>query len=359
MSGVHLLRPGVEDAPVWVLDDTGVEAAPAVAIAERLGVRFRRIPLVWNWMAHVAGLAPHGSLMGLAPRLRGAALPRTVLLPRGGTLAAAGNVAAPLALARGSEGPRLAICAGPRAAAVGLWLKARFGCRLVQCLGPGIGGWLRAGAFDLLVLPEHDRPPDLPNVFPVYGTPHRLSPLALGQAASAWAERLAHLPRPRVALLVGGRVRGSELPPASTHALGRRVARMAARQHGSVLAATGRRTGGEASDALAAGLGRAMHLLYRWGEPGEDPTLGFLATADVIVVTAESERVLAEACATGAPVFYALPELAGPRQRRMLDGLVRAGHVQPLRDTLAPFSRTPLDEAGRVAREVLRRFPID
>jgi mitochondrial fission protein ELM1 len=348
MSGVHL-RPVADDAPVWVLEDTAGEAAPAVAIAERLGVPFRRIPLVWNWMAHVAALAPHGSLIGLAPPVRGP----------GGVLAAVGQIAAPLAPAPGGEGPRLAICAGARAAAVGLWLKARFGCRLVQCQGPGIGGWLRASAFDLLVLPEHDRPPDLPNVLAVFGTPHRVSPLALEQAASAWAERLGHLQRPRVALLVGGRARGTELPPATAHALGRRVARMAARERGSVLAATSRRTGGEASDALAAGLGRAMHLLYRAGEPGEDPTLGFLATADLIVVTADSERMLSEALASAAPVFYALPELAGPRQRRLLDGLARAGQVQPLRDALSPYQRTPLDEAGRVAREVLRRFPID
>ena len=28
-----------------------------------------------------------------------------------------------------------------------------------------------------------------------------------------------------------------------------------------------------------------MHQLYRWGEPGENPYLGFLASADAIVVT--------------------------------------------------------------------------
>ena len=54
-----------------MLDDPRAgTAAQAIGIAERLGVPFRRIPLTWNWMAHVAGLSRRGSLLGLAARSR-------------------------------------------------------------------------------------------------------------------------------------------------------------------------------------------------------------------------------------------------------------------------------------------------
>jgi mitochondrial fission protein ELM1 len=126
-----------------------------------------------------------------------------------------------------------------------------------------------------------------------------------------------------------------------------------------VLATTSRRTGTEASDALAAGLSSCLNLVYRWGEPGENPYLGYLATADAIVVTADSVSMISEACATGAPVFIALPELAGPRHRRLIATLSRAGQVRLLHNNIRPWERPPLDEAGRVAEEILRRFPID
>jgi mitochondrial fission protein ELM1 len=344
-----------DDAPVWVLDDPrSGSAAPALGIAERLGLPFRRIPLTWNWLAPVAGFSRRGSLIGLAQRGRGGEERAPAFTP----------AVSLLAPPPGGEGPRLVLSAGARAASVALWLKSRFACHLVHCASPApllapLGGLLRASAYDLLVLPAQDRPPRLDNVLPVLGAPHRVSPLALHQAAAAWTERLAHMPRPHVVLLVGGPVRGTDMPPAMAHALGRKVARLALKRGGSVLASASRRTGAEASDALAAGLSRVMHLLYRWGEPGENPYLGFLAGADAIVVTADSSAMLAEACATDAAVFAALPELAGLRQRRLAAALAQAGQIRPLRDDLSSWPRPRLDEAGRVATEIHRRFALD
>ena len=64
-----VIRPplSVAGAPVWVLDDPRAgTSAQALGIAERLEVPFRRIPLTWNWMSHVAALARRGSLIGVA-----------------------------------------------------------------------------------------------------------------------------------------------------------------------------------------------------------------------------------------------------------------------------------------------------
>ena len=116
---------------------------------------------------------------------------------------------------------------------------------------------------------------------------------------------------------------------------------------------------GEATDALAAGLSRVMHVLYRWGEPEENPYLGFLALADVIVVTGDSEVTISEAGATTAPVYIALPQLAGPRQRRLHANLFHAGHARPFVDSIAPWRRDPLDEAERVAARIRRLFSLD
>jgi mitochondrial fission protein ELM1 len=334
-------RIGSETADVWVLDDPRAgTSAQAIGIAEQLGLPFRRIGVSFNWWAHAAGLARRGSLTGLAES-------------RGGPL-----VTAVAALAGVGGQPRLVLSAGSRAAPVALWLKDRLGCRIVHCMRPGLGGLFRWGDFDLLVVPEHDSPGAAGNVIPVLGAPHRVSPAALRAASLRWRDRLDHLPHPVVALLVGGPVRGANLEPARAHSLGVAVARAAAAIGGSVVATTSRRTGTEAADALAAGLGRAMHLIYRWGEPGENPYLGFLAAADSVVVTADSVSMISEACATGVPVHIALPELATGRHRRLVASLIEAGQVRSFRGHLGTWSRAPLDEAGRVAAEIRARFGV-
>jgi hypothetical protein len=223
---------------------------------------------------------------------------------------------------------------------------------------PGIGGLRGYPPFDLLVISQHDRPRTGANVLPVLGTLHRTSPLVLRQAETAWRERLSHLPHPRVVLLVGGPLHGHDLVPAAAHRLGTMVSLLTAERRGTVLAMTSRHTGSEATDALAAGLGHAMHVLYRWGEPGGNPYLGFLASADVIVVTADSMAMISEACVTTAPVFVALPELASARHRRLIATLHGAGHLRLFARDLSGWPRVRLDEAERVAAEVRRRFAL-
>lgn len=354
---IRALRPdqggnlsGPPAATVWVLDDRRADtSAQALGIAEQLGLPFRHIGLSFNWLADAVGLARRGSLRGLA---------------RGGS-----PLATALASLGGAGGrPHLVISSGSRAATVARWLRDRLGCRIVHCLRPGLAlrgalavhpgrlpGW---SDFDLVVVPEHDGLPRAGNVFPVFGAPHRVSPAALQAALLHWQDRLDHLPQPVIALLVGGPIRGSNLEPARAHSLGVSVARAAAARSGSVVACTSGRTGTEAADALAAGLGRAMHLIHRWGEPGENPYLGFLAAADAVVVTGDSVARISEACATSVPVHIAMAELASGEQRRLISGLIEAGQVRMFRGHFGGWSRPPLDEAGRVAAEIRARFGL-
>jgi mitochondrial fission protein ELM1 len=126
-----------------------------------------------------------------------------------------------------------------------------------------------------------------------------------------------------------------------------------------VLASSSRRTGSEATEALAAGLSPVLNIVYRWGEPGENPYVGFLASADAIIVTADSVSMISEALATTVPVFIALPEVADRRKRKFLETLYEGGHARPLGDDISPWPRQPLDETGRMAAEIMRRFSIE
>lgn len=302
--------------PVWVLADPRAgTAAQALGIAERLGLPFRTVPLDWG---RLAGLPiPVPSLAGLT------AAARTGFVP---------------------PWPRLAISAGRRSAPVARWL-ARRGVRTVHCMR----AW-PAGGLDLLVVGRHDGVPSAPNILPILGAAHRITPAKLAAAREAFPD-LAALPAPRIALLVGGPVRAEGLDPARAAELGARVAGFA----GSVMATASRRTGAAATEALAAALSPIPHRLHRWGSGGPNPLLGFMAWADALVVTGDSVSMLSEALVTAAPIFIAPIGGEGPRHLALHESLYAAGEARPISAAPAPFARTARDETARIAAEIRAR----
>lgn len=303
---------------IWVLADPRAgTAAQALGIAERLGRPFRTVPLAW----------------GLAARLP----------LRWASLAGLDETARP---AFREPWPDIAISAGRRSAPVALWLAGK-GVRTVHCMRPGFG----ESRFDLLVVGRHDSPPAGPNILPILGATHRMSPARLAAAREEWGF-FAEFPGPRVALLLGGPPRAEGLAPEVAAAIARQVAGFA----GSVLATGSRRTGRAAESAVGEVLADLPHHLHRWVEGGRNPYAGMLAWADAVVVTGDSVSMLSEALATAAPVFIADPGGLGERHRRLHQSILAAGQARLLAEAPTPFAREPLDETGRVAFEIAERF---
>jgi mitochondrial fission protein ELM1 len=211
---------------------------------------------------------------------------------------------------------------------------------------PGFG----AARFDLLVIGQHDAPKPAPNILPILGAAHRISPEKLAAARVEFAA-LEALPSPRVALLMGGPPRAEGMDAAVAGAITAKVAGFA----GSVLATASRRTGRPAEEAMAAALAGHPHRLFRWGDAPPNPYAGFLAWADQVVVTGDSVSMLSEALATSGPVFIADPGGLGPRHKRLAESLIAAGQARDLAAAPAPFARAALDESGRIAAEIRRR----
>ena len=328
---------------VWVLADPRAgTAAQALGIAERLGEPFHTIPLAWGPLARLP--IPWPSIIGLSAEARRAL--RDAALERPSAAMREWPATHPGIPRVAPEWPGLVISAGRRSAPVSRWLRWQ-GARTVHCMRPGPG----AADFDLLVIGRHDDPPEAPNILPVLGATHRVSPAVLAAARAEWPA-LEDLPRPRVAILLGGAVRGRGMDPAEALAIADRVIPHA----GSVLATTSRRTGAAAGAALESRLSGLPGVLHRWGVPGPNPYAAFLATADAVVVTGDSVSMLSESLATAAPVFIAGSPPGAPRHRALHAALLAAGQAVPLDAFPHAPARAPLDESGRVAGIVRARF---
>lgn len=290
-----------QGVPVWVLaDDRAGNVGQCLGVAEALALPFAVKDIRYDTLGGLPNLLRGASLVGLTAASRSALV---------------------------SPWPRVVIAAGRRTAPVARWIKARSGARLVQIMDPGPGG--RAD-FDLIAVPNHDgRAPAGGNVMRITGAPHRVTPAKLAEAAEVWRPRFASLPRPWIALIVGGATRKRPFPPAMAAELGRRTAALAAASGGSVLVTTSRRTGRESEDALLAELPEGY--VHRWGTPGENPYFGFLALADAVVVTGDSVSMCCEACAAPAPVHvYAPPGWVSAKHARLHEELYRLGLARPL-----------------------------
>jgi hypothetical protein len=131
---------------------------------------------------------------------------------------------------------------------------------------------------------------------------HRLSPDQLAPEADVLRDSLADLPRPWIAVLLGGDSGKFVFTPGKAARLGALCSRMARESGGSLLVTDSPRTPSGPGDALAQQL-RAPHSYHRWGSPEPNPYRGLLALADAFVVTGESMSMLGEAAAMGRPLF--------------------------------------------------------
>ena len=252
--------------------------------------------------------------------------------------------------------PDVVISAGRRSAPVARWIKRQSQDRtkLVQVMFPG-----RAGTqdFDLIAVPDHDAKWGVAkwkNVVSITGAPNLITAELLRKEADLWRDRFDSLPRPYIAVVVGGSTRRRAFSQVRAFDLGLQVAALAKSVGGSVLLTTSRRTGLDAESALTQVIPEPR-ALFLWGEEGENPYVGFLALADAIVVTGDSVTMCAEACATETPVYiYAPPYSVGAKHQRLHQRLYDLGYARPLGQTFEAWSHPPLNPAHNIA-EAIRR----
>ena len=208
-------------------------------------------------------------------------------------------------------------------------------------------------AFDLVVPPAHDGLTG-PNVLSLVGAPNRTSPAGFARDLARFQARIDPLPRPLVALTVGGKSNSHDLGPDRARRMAAEVAQAVRAAGGSLLVSFTRRTPKAAQRALAEGLAGVPGWI--WDGEGENPYFAFLAAADIILVTEDSTNLATDAATTGKPIHVLAMEGGGRKFDRFHEDLRRRGIARPFTGELATWSYAPLDETNRAARELLRRF---
>ena len=233
--------------------------------------------------------------------------------------------------------PDLILAAGHATHFAALAARRRYGGRIVVLMKPSLPlGW-----FDLCVVPEHDQPPRRDNVISTRGVLTTVRP----------SER--HAPDTGL-ILIGGPSRHHDW---DSEAVLTQISEIIGRQP-TVRFRVGDspRTPADTREALLA----AGYDFIPWEttEPGE--IQAEMTHAGQIWVSEDSASMLYEALGSGAPVgLIAVPRRRTTRICRGVDELIEAGQLTPFdrwQRTGTLQTAPPLDEAGRCADEILRRW---
>lgn len=312
----------------WVVSDgnAGMENQ-CLGLAEALGIAplVKRIALraPWEW---------------LPPRLG------VLINPLAG-LDARGDLLTP-------PWPDLLIATGRRTVAISAMIR-RLGNKTVtvQIQNPHYP----VSAFDLVVTPAHDRLRGA-NVIATAGALHRVTRARLDAAAQEFHGALAHLPRPLVAVLIGGANSAYRMDPKIMARFADGLRELANATRCSFAVTASRRTGADNIAALRQGLAGLAHTV--WDGESVNPYFGYLGLADAVIVTSDSVNMVSEACAAQKPVYvYDLP--GGSTKFNAFHAAMRArGAVRPFvpGETRQLLSWTPpaIDDTATVARAVKR-----
>ena len=309
----------------WVLSDgrAGNEN-PCLGLAEALGLEpeVKRIKAraPWRWLP--PGWT-HPTLRAIDPRGDRLAPPWPDLL---------------IASGRQSVGPALAV----RRAGRGLIFA-------VQIQKPMID----PRRFDLVVVPDHDRLSG-PNVLVTKGSMHRVTEARLAAAKQRFAGRLAHLPSPRVAVMIGGTSKAYRMTARIARQLGGQLAELARDGKAGLMVTPSRRTGAQNQAILRDALsGLPVEI---WDGAGENPYFGYLALADALIVTSDSVNMVSEAAATGKPVHTVELDGGSAKFQRFHASLREAGITRLFTGTLESWRYPPFDEPRQVAEMIARRL---
>ncbi len=318
-------EPASNSGPnIWLLlDDRAGNRSQCIGVADALGMPYQTKDLSYSWMGNLPNGLIGASFIGIS-----------------------GDSAEKLV----PPWPNLLIAAGRRTAPVARRIKRMSSgkTRLVQVMWPGSQG---VEEFDLIAVPKHDEIRNKNNIFNLLGAPHKVTQEILETLKIQWIERFQNLPKPHIALIVGGSTKNRTFTDEMARELAIQASTMVNQAGGSLLISTSRRTG-DASKSLIDAIS-APATVFSWGDSGENPYLGYLACADAIVVTGESMSMCSEACSGTQPVYIYAPEgLITAKHQRLHDDLFKNGYARPFDGQYKDWRHPPLNSALDVAKAI-------
>lgn len=319
------------EARVWLLlDDRPGHRTQVRGLARLLGVVGEEKPLAFSWINRLPNPLLGASLL---------------------------SINADKSAALQAPWPDLVVAMGRRSVPVVRWIKKQSDGR-TRILLLGRKGANDMAGIDLALVCAHFQMPPHGRRRTIVSPPTQVHQALLAAELARHGDPLSEVKPPRALFLIGGPTAQHRLTATYAGTMAAAVA-AAAKEAGLGLSIiTSRRTPAAAINAIREAAPEAHFHLWR-ADATENPYLAYLAAADYLVVTGESESMLAEAVATEKPLtIYPLESRPLTAKQQLIAGLSRLGKGPGI---LAAFPRflvergwmTPLRDLGLMHRMLM------
>ncbi len=255
------------------------------------------------------------------------------------------------------------VSAGSSLAAVNLACAYENQARSIAIMRPGV---FSSRQFDLVVMPEHDRPRPQVNVLVTIGALSHVTREDLesdfDKLAGAYPSLKGETRRvPRIGLLLGGDSKNYALTPSIARFVCDQMKKALDGMDAELVITTSRRTAPAVAGVVREYFGQdpRCRLIVIASEHNPEGTVGgIFFWSDVLVVSGDSISMVSEACASGKPVIVFEPHTKNARNKveRFLDLLAGKQYIERVK----PSGLLPALEkvvSGRCERPVLDPRP--
>lgn len=244
--------------------------------------------------------------------------------------------------------PDIIIAAGRIAAAPAAAIKKLLGAKVkvIFIQNPTIS----PANFDFVIAPEHDQLSGK-NVISITGAVTDLKTEEIEKEAKKWSRLLPQLPRPFIAVMLGGNSRHHTMTSEAMEDFGALLRRTALKRNMAFLVTASRRTPPEALTAFKISLGETP--AYFWNGMGDNPYLGFLGVADFLLITSDSVSMISEALATEKPLYTLDLKSRSKRLTHFIEHLQNEGMIRTFDGVFDAFYYKRPDDREKILKILL------
>lgn len=201
--------------------------------------------------------------------------------------------------------------------------------------------------FDIVIIPEHDRPSRRENIVKTKGMPSLISPKKIESDLRALERMMKLGSKKNIGLFIGGDNKNYSIDASLVKQVVENVIGAALELGADILVTTSRRTSDEVSRLLKANLGgnnRTKLLIIANERNPEWAVGGILGASSVVVVSGESTSMLSEAANSGRYVIafrpHKKPGVAGNNKHELFlkqlssEGFIRISEIKDLKDDI-------------------------
>lgn len=226
--------------------------------------------------------------------------------------------------------PDIVISSGRKLALISRYIKKHSpNTKIIHILWPETG----IDEFDLIILPSHDKYPDkYGNIINIEGSLTEINKDFLIQEKSNWKEKFKQLPSPLIAVFIGGDTKRGDFTENHAEELFEKITSFAKSRSCSLLVSTSRRTNKNVIKKIKDTI-EVPYYFYDFASKAENPYLGFLAVADIIIATGDSISMCTDCAASGKGFYiYEKSDFVPEKHRNFIQKLYSKNYAKKIDD---------------------------